>query len=72
MAFPPLANSGHVVVSVSIDFLSISKQDAPFDCIASDYSCIDWDSLHDHLRDGTWEDLFKQSDSAAAASKFCE
>ena len=30
VAFPPLANSDNVVVSVSIDFPSDSKQDAPF------------------------------------------
>ena len=36
MAFPPLGNSDHVAVSVSIDF-SNSKRDAPIHCI--DYSC---------------------------------
>ena len=30
MAFPPLGNSDHIVVSVSIDFPSNSQQDAPF------------------------------------------
>ena len=39
MAFPPLGNSDHVVVSVSIDFLTNSQQDAPFHRIAYDYSC---------------------------------
>ena len=34
MAFPPLGNSDHVVVSVSIDFPINSKHDAPFHCIA--------------------------------------
>ena len=33
-AFPPLRNSNHVVVSVSIDFPINPKQDSPFDCIA--------------------------------------
>ena len=51
VAFPPLGNSYHVVVSVSIDFPSYSQQDAPFHCIAYDYSCADWDGLLDHLRD---------------------
>ena len=69
MASPPLGNSDHVVVSVSIDFplnskrdaltvvsVSIdfplnSKRDALFHCIAYDFSCADWDGLHDHLRD---------------------
>ena len=50
MAFPPLGNSDHVVVSVSFDFLSNSQQDAPFHHIAYDYSGADWDGLHDHLR----------------------
>ena len=51
MAFPPLGNSDHVVVSVSIDFPINSKQDALFHCIAYDYSCADWDGLCDHLTD---------------------
>ena len=34
MAFPPSEKSDHVFGSVSIDFLSSSKQDAPFYCIA--------------------------------------
>ena len=41
VAFPPLGNSDHVVVSVSIDFPSNSQRDAPFHRIAYDYSCAD-------------------------------
>ena len=48
-AFPPLGNSDHVVVSVFIDFPSYSQRDAPFHCIAYDYSRAD--GLCDHLRD---------------------
>ena len=70
MAFPPLVNSDHVVVSVSIDF-PINSQDAPFHCIAYDYSRADWDGLHDHLRDVPWEEIFKLC-ASAAASEFCE
>ena len=69
-AFPPLGNSDHVVVSVSIDFPSYSQQDAPFHHIAYDYSCADWDGLLNHLRDVPKEDIFKLS--ASAASEFCE
>ena len=50
MAFPPLGNCDHVVVSVSIDFPSNSQQDAPFHRIAYDYSLANWDGLCDHLR----------------------
>ena len=71
MAFPPLGNSDHVVVSVSIDFPTNSQQDAPFHRIAYDYSCADWDGLHDHLRDVSLDDIFKLS-ASAAASEFCE
>ena len=67
MAFSPLGNSDHVVVSVSIDFLSNSKWDVPFHRIAYDYSRADWNSLCNHLRDVTWEDIFKLSVSAAAS-----
>ena len=41
MAFPPLGNSDHVVVSVSIDFPINSKQDTLFHCVAYDYSRAD-------------------------------
>ena len=51
MTFPPLGNSDHVVVSVSIAFPANSQRDAPFHRIADDYSCADWNGLHDHLRD---------------------
>ena len=67
MAFPPLGNSD-LVVSVSIDFSSYLQQDVPFDRIACDYSCADWDGLGDHLRDVPWKDIFASS----AASEFCE
>ena len=71
MAFPSLGNSDHVVVSVSIDFPSNSQRDAPFYCIAYDYTCADWNGLCDHLRDVPWENIF-QLDASAAASEFCE
>ena len=71
MAFPPLENSDHIVVSVSIDFPSNSQRDAPFHRIAYDYSRADWDGLCDHLRDIPWEDIFKLG-ASAAASEFCE
>ena len=71
MAFPPLGNSDHVVVSVSIDFPINSKQDNSFHCVAYDYSPADWDGLRDHLRDVPWKDIFKLS-ASAAASEFCE
>ena len=41
IAFSPLGNSDHVVVSVSIDFPINSKQDAPFHCVAYDCSRAD-------------------------------
>ena len=71
MGFPPLGNSDHVVVSVSIDFPINSKQDAPFYCVAYNYYRADWDGLCDYLKDGPWEDIFKLN-ALAAASEFCE
>ena len=62
---------GHVAVLISIDFPINSNQDALFHCVAYDYSCADWDGLHDHLRDVSWEDIFKLS-ASAATSEFCE
>ena len=69
MAFPQLGSSDHVVVS--IDFPSNLQRDAPFHHIAYDYSHADWDGLRDHLRDVSWEDVFKLS-ASAAVSEFCE
>ena len=40
-AFPPLGTFDHVIVSVSIDFPSISKRDAPFHRITYGYSLAD-------------------------------
>ena len=71
MALPPLGNSDHFVISVSIDFPINSKQDAPFHHMAYDYSRPEWDGLRDHLRDVPWGDIFKLS-ASAAASTFCE
>ena len=71
MAIPPLGNSDHVGVSVSINFPLNSQRDALFYHIAYDYSHADWDGLRDHLRDVPWEDIFKLA-AFAAASKFCE
>ena len=68
--FPPLQNSDHGVVSVSIDVPSNSQWDIRFYCIAYDYSLADWDSLCDHLRVVPWKDILKLSASAAAC-EFC-
>ena len=71
MAIPPLRNSDHVAVSVTIDFPLNSQQDALFHRIAYDYSRAYWDGLHNHLRDFSWEDIFKLG-ASAAASKYSE
>ena len=71
MAFSPLGNSDHVVVSVSIDFPTNSQRDAPFHPIAYDYSRADWNGLRHHLRDVRWEDIFKLG-ASAAASECCK
>ena len=47
MAFPPLGNSDHLVVSVSIDFPINSKHDTQFHHVAYDYSRADWDGLQE-------------------------
>ena len=39
--------------------------------LAYGYSCADWHSLCDHLRDVLWEDIFKPG-ASAAAREFCE
>ena len=71
MAFPPLRNSDHVVFSVSIDFPSNLQQDAPFHHISYGYFRADWDGLCYHLRDVSWEDIFKFG-ASAATTEFCE
>ena len=71
IAFPPLGNSEHVPVSVTIDISSNSKGEHPFHHIAYDYSCADWNGLYDYLKDVSWNDIFKL-DASAAASVFFE
>ena len=67
MAFPPLGNSDHVGVSVSIDVSSNSRRDSLFHRIACAYYCADRDSLPDYLGDVPWEDIYTLSASAAAS-----
>ena len=71
IAFPPLGNSDHVIVSFSIEFPSHSKRDSSFHRTAYDYSHAVWDGFRDHLRDVPWEDIFKLAASGAAA-ELCE
>ena len=59
MAFLPLGNFNHIVVSASIDFSSNSQQDALFHWITYEYSHVDWDGLHNHLRDVSSKDVFE-------------
>ena len=72
MVFPPLGNSDYVVVSVSIDFPSNSKQGALFHCIAYDYYRADLDGLCDCLRDFSWRISLNSVLLCAAASEFCK
>ena len=50
MDFPSLANSDHVVVSVSIDVPLNLQRDALFRRITYEYYRANWDLLCDHLR----------------------
>ena len=68
VAFPPLKNSDHTVVSVSTDFSSNSKEEAFFHYTAYDYTGADWDGLRDHLKDVSLEDIFKLGASVAVVS----
>ena len=62
----------HLEILLSLHWLSIKfKRDASLYCIAYDYSCADWDGLHNHLGDVPWDDIFKLG-ASAAASVFCE
>ena len=71
MAFPPLGNSDHVVVSVSIDFPLNSQQDAPFHYIACEYSRADGTVFMIIWKDVSWKEVFKLG-AFAAASECCE
>ena len=70
MVFAPLGKPDHAVVSVSTDFPSNSKGIAPFYGQPYDYSHADWDHIHGHLRDITWEDIFKLGASAATTELY--
>ena len=54
-----------------LTWLETQKMDAPFHRLNFDYSFVDWDNPCDHLRDVTWEFIFKLG-VAAAASEFSE
>ena len=71
MVFPPLGNSDHGAVSVSIDFPSNSQWDAWFHRITYDCTHADWDGLCDHFIDIPWDDIFKLG-ASAAVSESCE
>ena len=66
MTSPPLGRSGHVIVSVSIDFPSRPRQDDPFYCVAYDHSRTDWDGLQN-----LWEGILKLV-ASVASSEFGE
>ena len=70
MSFSSLGNSDHA--SVSIEFSWNSQWYAPLNCIDYDYFHVDWDGVHEHLRDVPREDVFRLAAFAAAASEFCE
>ena len=59
VAFPPLGNSDHVIVSVSIGFPSHSKGNVTFHRTAYEYCRADCNGFWNHLRDIPWEDIFK-------------
>ena len=54
-----------------LTFCQNSQWNAPFHCIAYDFSHADWDGLCDHSRNVPWEDIFKLG-ASAAASEFSE
>ena len=63
-----LGNSDHVLVSVFIDFIWNTHQNASFYTKLMTVAILIgmlWDSLHDHLRDVPWEDIIKLSASTA-------
>ena len=73
VAFPALRNCDHVAASVSLAFLSNSKNDGPSHCTAYVFSRADWGSLRDHLKDTPWKDIFKLGAlNSVAAALFCE
>ena len=66
MLFSPSTNSDHVIVSISIEFLS---GDAPFYHTSFDFFCIHDDGLHDHLKDVLWKSILTLG-TFSAASRF--
>ena len=58
VAFASFGNSDHVVVSVSSDFPSNSKKNAPVNLTAFDYPSADWDGLWNYLRNVPLVDIF--------------
>ena len=55
----------------SVSIVSVSKEVASFRLTVQHYSHADWDSLCDHLKDVSCEDMFKLCTSTMA-TVFCE
>ena len=71
VAFPPLENSDHVVVSVSIVFLSNTNRDVFFHCTAYGYFRANKGGFRKNLGGVPWENIFKLGASVAATG-LCE
>ena len=56
MLFHPLRISDHGVVSFPLIFHQIHNRMPLFIALAYGCSRVDWNGLHDHLRDVPWED----------------
>ena len=69
LAFPPLGN--YDVISVTTDFHSNSKVDAPFHCTTYDYLRANWGGLRNHLRGVPLEGILKFGTSPSD-TEFCE
>ena len=51
--------------------LQQTQNEMPHFIVQLDYSHANWGTLHNHLRDAAWEDIFKHTGSAVA-SEFCD
>jgi len=54
---PPLGNSDHAVVSITLQLKSCQATDHPIHQTSYNYQLADWDSFHNFLRDASWPEI---------------
>ena len=69
---PPLGNSDHVLLQLSLKYPSLQNQDSPFHRTTYDYNGADWDSFRAFIRDIPLSDGFCSLPASTCAAELAE